>query len=184
MIIGLDIDGCINDMDYYLKELLKKDYNIKNFSSSHNVLHSIGLESKKEQDLFWQDNSDYFNKYMPARKNANKIIDKLMEEHSIFILTAREYNCAGVTIEWLKINNINYHDIYFSCGKKADACIWKKVDYMIEDNPNNILELLKNGVKVIIMDHDYNSYIEHENAIRCKNWDDINDVINKLQKRS
>ena len=51
---------------------------------------------------------------------------------------------------------------------------------MIEDNPDNAMILAENGIKVILFDRLYNQNINHENIIRCRNWNEIWSVISLL----
>ena len=55
-----------------------------------------------------------------------------------------------------------------------------KCDIFIEDHPYNALNLANGGIKVILIDCNYNKGVEHQNITRVSYWKEIKDVIDKL----
>ena len=47
----------------------------------------------------------------------------------------------------------------------------------LEDNPSNAMQLANEGMKVLLIDTNYNKEIEHENIVRVNNWIDIHGFI-------
>ena len=56
-------------------------------------------------------------------------------------------------------------------------------DVFIEDNPQNSLEIAESGIKVLLMDTNYNKTLSHKNIIRVQNWNDIKLHIDKMSKQ-
>lgn len=50
-------------------------------------------------------------------------------------------------------------------------------DIFIEDNPLNSVQLADDGVKVILLDTNYNKDVKHQNIVRVSNWIDIEKII-------
>ena len=52
----------------------------------------------------------------------------------------------------------------------------------IEDNPSNAMQLANEGMKVLLIDTNYNKEIEHENIVRVNNWIDIHGFIQEYNQ--
>ena len=180
--IGIDIDGCLNDLQLSFQRIFKRDYGVILPLNDYDVFKYINISSKEDIDKFWRKYEvEIFNE--SAKLNASKIIEFFSKLNiKIYIITAREYDCAELTIKWLKKENIMYDEIYFNSGNKVDVCTWKKIKYMIEDKSENAIALSENNIKVLLMDQEYNREIKHSNIIRCKDWLDVYDEINKVKK--
>ena len=173
MKIGFDIDGCINNFSEDLIELLKNEYNIENISdSTYNMLESLNIITIEEHRAFYKKHQQYFESRLP-KENAQKVINLLGYNNDVFIITARNYDEAIWTERWLNKCGIKYNELIFNAENKVGACKWKKIDIMVEDNPINALALAKEGIKVLLFDCNYNKDVEHENIIRCYNWNEI-----------
>jgi uncharacterized HAD superfamily protein len=170
--IGIDIDGCLN---YYGKDFynfILKTYNI-------------------EIDLTKYDNSKFLSKEL-GLKNINKlynecsvnnckpeflssfVVNRLNKIHNVYIITARSYERANDTINWLDKYNFNYKDILFNSGNKFEVCKYKDIDYMIDDSPFNIYNLIKNNINTIVFNRPYNQKFYNGPLIyKANNWMDI-----------
>lgn len=182
MNIGLDIDGCMTNFSDELKVLLENEYNVSNVKTdTYHMLQQIGIYSIEDQRLFFDKHKDYFNK-QESKDGCAKVINLLNSNrnNNIYILTARSYDEASSTEEWLRKNSIIQNNIYFNCENKLGVCKWKKIDVMIEDSPYNAMDLANNGIKVLLMDTDYNRNITHKNIFRCYNWDQVYLKIKEL----
>lgn len=192
MIIGIDIDGILNSyynfcVDYGSKfcvELGK--YKLENINEINTT------------DMFlWDENvaHKFWNKYrkdlvmiLPAKKFASEIIKKLKEEnYEICIITARKNNdewypenirnnVEKITKKWLKKNKIFYDRIAFDVKDKGLFCEENNIDFMIEDDPINLRNLI-GKTKVIVFDYPYNRNDEFKNLIRAYSWYDIYNKI-------
>jgi hypothetical protein len=54
---------------------------------------------------------------------------------------------------------------------------------MVDDDPENIIELSTNGIPVIIAGQSYNEYLAGEpNVWYCRNWVEILDILTNYWK--
>ncbi len=196
MRIGIDIDGVLTNVeqfsvDYFSKYLVENniDYMLK--EPDYLVSKAFGVDHAIEND-FWKTMLIYYSENEPARAFASEVIDKLISDgHEIYIITARwtasrddevGENMRNTVKNWLDKNNIHYHKLIFSKAskeRKVDEISENKIDLMIEDSPNNILELSK-YVKVICYYANYNRNISGKNIIKCYSWYDIYKTIKNL----
>ena len=176
--IGIDIDGCLNHYHDVLRKYIKQSYNVDVPASEYYVVDPLKLLPQEENN-FWK-HFDETAIGLKMETDSKKIIDKLSPLFKINIVTARHYISANSTEKWLSKYKIYYDNIYFNSGDKLDVCNWKNIKIMIEDNPDNTMILAKNGIKVLLFDRLYNQEANHENIIRCKNWNEIWSVISLL----
>ncbi len=198
MRIGIDIDGVLTDLDrfhfdYFSKYCVENniDYEIK--GSDYNISKTFGLDRKEELD-FWDEYLDLYATKEKARAFASEVIKKLKADgNEIFIITARWQTnrddilgekARKAVVNWLEENNIVYDKLIFSRAKKEkkkDEIKENNVDIMIEDSPNNIIELSE-LIPVICYDASYNKDCENKNIIRCYSWYDIYRKISLIKK--
>jgi len=173
--LGIDIDGCLNHYHDELRTYIKQFYGIEVSANEYYIIDPLNLSHSKENE-FWQ-NFDTIAIDFKLETDCKKTIDKLSKLFTINIITARHYSSAIITEQWLNKNKLYYDNIYFHSGDKLDVCNWKNIKFMIEDNPDNAVILAQNGIKVLLFDRLYNQEAKHENIIRCKNWNQIYNVI-------
>ena len=132
MRIGLDIDNVILDTDKVLiEEFLKEDKNKRNKGIINKDLYLMsGMFdwSKEEIDEFLHLNMENIAKTLKTKENAKEYIDKLLEEHQIYLISNRnskQYKDAyTTTINNLKENanvlEIDYQEfIYVKASEKG-----------------------------------------------------------------
>ncbi len=196
MKIGIDIDGVLNSqynfcIDYGSKFCCELgEYKLENINVFNTT--DMFLWSEDVAHKFW-------NKYrvelvvnLPARPFAAEVINKIKQEgNEIYIITARKNNdkwfseklendVEGITINWLRENNINYDNIYFDVTDKGKFCKDHGIDVMIEDDPHNIQKIIGN-TNVMIFDYPYNRNKEFSELTRVYSWYDIYSKISKLK---
>ena len=192
MNVGIDIDGVLTNISEYMikygeKFLKENNINSKIDCTKYGIEEMLGIDEKTGLK-FW---IDYLANYIintKPRKDAVKIVSKLKEKHTIFIITARnEYGLGddlygkmeSLTIDWLKRNHIIYDKILFTGEYKVDACRDNKIDIIIEDSPQNIKELSE-VTKVLCFDNPYNKEVKGNNITRIYSWEEAFEEINKL----
>lgn len=183
-IVACDIDGCLNKMIYKLIEVVKNHYNVDvdDSCTDYEILERIGLTTPKDFEMFWDKHTNELHD-IKAYPKAVDVLNKLRENgFKIVIITARGYDLANVTENWLKKQGFVYDDIVFCAGYKVDACLWKGANIMIEDNGKNVLALSNKGVKVLVPSYKYNEGIHHDDVIYCDDWDKIEEQINLFFK--
>lgn len=130
-------------------------------------------------------------KILSNERKCGGVIHQLRKQgHSIYIITGRALanrnNILGKIMrsnvkKWLSKNRIEYDDIYFvstenSSTEKQFLCKELHIDYMVEDDPDNI-ESISNVCNIVCIDADYNRNlsVKHSRAY------DFNDVFTIIQ---
>lgn len=191
MRIGIDIDDTIADtcevafayaQKYTINELGRTAQIQDIPDKHHNYIKTMHGWSQEEEDCFW---NKYYGKMLDKIRPftmAVETINKLKEEgNEIVIVTARwpEDNCDvfGITLEWLKANNIKYDDIVFDAQNKAQVALDKKLDIFIDDSFKNCTDVANVGVKSYIIETRTNKGLCADNVIRVYSWPDIYNKI-------
>ena len=87
-----------------------------------------------------------------------------------------------LTKEWLRKNNIIYDKLIFAGNKeKLQQCMDNNVDIMIEDSPDNIINI-SSKIPVIKYYCRYNKDIQGKNIITGYSWYHIYDIIKNYQR--
>lgn len=193
MKIGIDIDGVLTNIEqwqlddaskYYYEKYKKQIINPK----AYNTEKMFNMPGK--DDEWWFETIEEYLQQAP-RLYAAEIIKKLkQEQNEIYIITARNADESTTinqktlekeTVAWLKKHNIIYDKLIFSSEDKSKTCNENKIDIMIEDKPENIIEVSKH-IPVICYNASYNENCKGKNIIRCYSWYDIYVKIQKLDK--
>lgn len=178
MIIGIDMDDVLVE---YVKSFLEF-YNERNKTNfSYEEFTNISNSVDKNNSFF---KSDYFKK-MELCKGSVRVIKKLAEKNSLFIVTSRQIEWKEATEKLIQENfpgcfkGIFFAgDIHKGSGKKK-ADIYEGMDLVIEDNRGHALECAKNGMKVFLLGKPWNKDIEHVNITKVNGWDEILSSISR-----
>ena len=180
MNIGIDIDGCLNSFYQDFYNYILKNYNLKLDIEEYDHTKFLikNLNIKNINDLYKKVSiHDCKPEFL-----SNFIINKLNKKHNIYIITARDYSEAKQTVQWLEKYKIDYKDIFFNCGNKNDTCKYLKIDYMIDDSPYNIYNLIKDDINTIIFSRPYNKEFYNGNKVYiANNWIDIYKYIKEKE---
>ena len=195
MKIGIDIDGVLVNLERYLidygtKMSVEKQWTINLKLNEYLEVKKFSWTDEQEEEFWNKYLENYVLKTAP-REFAKEVIDKLRKEgNKIYIITAR--NEEGLppetygrmqefTIKWLQDNQIEYDEIIFASDtEKLEQCLKNDINIMIEDSPNNILNI-SSKIKVIKYDCQYNKNIEGENIITAYSWYHIYNIIKELR---
>lgn len=174
----IDIDGTITNLD---------KYKLSNNTSLLDLNPKV-LENKLLKSLIFKFTYLYSNNYK-IRENVVETINYMNNNNiEINFVTKRFFASENTNegfiirklIENMLINNkISYKKIIYTSGNKLKECLSLNVDFIIEDSPVNI-KLLSQYFPVIVIDTPYNKGIKGNNIYRVKNWNEINNIINKL----
>lgn len=186
MKIGIDIDGVLTDIERYIldcgtKYCYENNMQIDLKNINYDEMKTFNW-NEKQALKFWNDYLvDYVKNYKP-RDYAVEVINKLKKDNEIYIITARnDYGMPKVdsgkmpefTKNWLEENKIYYDKLVFKPDcEKLDYCLENGIDVMIEDSPNNIINISKQ-VPVICYNCEYNTKVSGNNIIRAYSWYDI-----------
>lgn len=205
MNIGIDIDGVLTNIRKFMIEEGSKYCKQNNKGK---LINPDAYDSRdvfdwdSETDLdFWIKNIFRYAKENPPLEGAANNMKKLKEDgHKLYIITARwlaspktekqfeENNTIKekmrMTVkQWLKNNDFVYDEIIFSTEDKSKHIELNKIDIMIEDSPQNLMQLSK-LTKMICYDWPYNQGVENDNIYRCRNWNEIYLKIKELGKNN
>ena len=194
MRIGIDIDGVLTNLEECVLAYASK------YCYEHKLNISINPKLMEEEAFGFTANqtTEFWNEYLltyvvntKARQFAPEIIKKLKEEgNEIYIITARnEYGLpehAGkmqdLTKKWLKENDIIYDQIIFSKNSKLQNIEENKIDIMIEDNPNNVLEL-SSIIPMLCYHSEYNAEVTGDKITRVYSGYDIYEKIESMKTK-
>lgn len=181
--ICIDIDGTITD-PYHFIPYLNEIYN-KNITpeqcTTYNWEELYGLDM---EDTLEKLHGNYMYCYGEARvvDGARDIIEELYKNHNLYLVTARSEVLKDITQEWLNANGFSNIDVHLlGSHYKIDKAKELECNIFIEDNPLNAVGLADAGMKVLLIDTNYNKNIEHENIIRVNNWSDIKNIIEEYK---
>lgn len=187
MNIGIDIDNTITEVQNKLNKAAY-DYAIKlgkNIENADNPLEDIknNKDTYKKKFQFSYDELKYFlkniqeeitNKATP-RENAVEVINRLKKEgHKIYIITARDSefhdNPYLLSKNWLDKNNIECDQIIVNAREKGIVCKNENIDLFIDEQLNNCLDALKEGIKVIRIS---NEICNNKDIVDLNSWTQI-----------
>jgi len=182
MRIGIDIDGVIADTFTLLVQELNQYFN-KNLTYDDIVCYDIAAvyNLKKEQLAEFaqlkipllQDNS------VPIPLAA-ECINNLRDRAYVALISARFEQSRDRTQNWLRRHGIQWDDlILLGNHDKAETCVNQKLDYFIEDNLNNALQVSEIGIPVLLLDAPYNRASLPDLVQRVFSWPQICEVFTK-----
>lgn len=181
MKLGVDIDGVVSDSYTYWLGALNKHFN-----KEIKELHDYKLELLF--DVPWQEMNRFFVENvealfmspqpMPGVKRALEMIKA--HKHEIQLITARREEEEEITRRWLRKYQIPYDQLQVIGDKsKAEICQTEQISLFVEDYAVNAELISDLGIPVIILDAGYNRVKLPDSVIRCYNWGQIIDVLDR-----
>ncbi|MDP8260942.1 MAG: hypothetical protein P9M01_01190 [Candidatus Kappaea frigidicola] len=186
MNIALDIDGILANADFafrsMMRHLFKRPF-AKNKVKSFHYEDSFELSESEMKKFYKMFHNEELWLTMKPLKGAVESVKKLSEDNRIVIVTARPRDVKQATIKWLKENEINYQEIYFTLADKHLLLenYNEKIDVFLEDHPIYIQRISDAGTKVIMFEYPWNNHLESRtNIYRVKNWNEAMVKISDL----
>ncbi|WP_455542438.1 5' nucleotidase, NT5C type [Intestinibacter sp.] len=180
--ICIDIDGTITSPYHYLP-YLNSIYNKNLTEEDFTTVYWAELYGDTLEGMLDKLHSNHLNSYSEAHvvEGVKEVVDELYKENNLFFVTARNSTLKEITLNWLKKQQLSHMPLYLlGTDNKLDKAKELKCDIFIEDHPRNALNLANGGIKVILIDCNYNKDIDHKNIIRVSSWEEIKSVIDKL----
>jgi len=206
-IIGIDIDGVLNEHEIQFCKILNQETGIKikpeiiTKMPVHHVVSEVSEED--ERKVFFCE--DYW-KTMPEKQFASNEIKRIKNglAYKIHIFTWRDWfkGIEEITKNWLNEKKIKYDKIIFEKGNlhhpvslsksKSQNRFYlshkRKIKYFIEDDPDKAIILSDICRIVFLIDHKYNNPEFNKdltskfpiNVIRIKDWKEIYKILKKL----
>lgn len=199
IVIGIDIDGVVNDLTLFHISCGTK-YCIEN-----NIPYHIFSSYMDSTDIFqWtaQIDETFWNQYYLqlllypdfVRPFVSKVTKLLIEEgHSLIFITARKdqdlpslesHSMFNITSRYLNENQIYYSDLVLSSYKER-IINSKNIDIMIEDNPIFFQKYSSHqNTSLLCFDTPYNTQVSGQNITRVYSWYDILQKIHLVERNS
>lgn len=173
MKIGIDIDGVISDFVTSFRQLIKKEYDVDfgyDDIHQHDLYKVLGIPETEAKKLIVK-TFEYDLGFQPGAIDG---INKLYTKHEIILVTARPIETKQKTLEWLRKNNISYHDIVFTReGEKhhvEELCF----DAIIDDHLEEITNWIGKVPQVLVFNHPWNKSLNIKNRFeRIYGWENI-----------
>ncbi len=185
--VGIDLDDTIWDYQtIFLKfynEKFKKNPLPKNlFSSSLGGFLKISKEKLRNLLDEFAMRSDFKN--LPLVEGAKEAIQKLEEKHNLFFITARPPKRKELTRECF-FNHFGYYGKIYFLGEKSfshfktkgEICKNLGINFMIDDNLENLKSCKKEGIKSFLLGKPWNKGRNLRGIKRVKNWEEILNLI-------
>lgn len=173
--ICIDIDGTITNPYHfipYLNEMYEKNFTEQDCTTyKWEEMYEVDMD-----DLLAKFHNQYMHSYKEAQvvEGAKDIIGELYRDHNLYFVTARSEILTDITKEWLIENGFSEIDVHLlGSDYKIDKARELSCNIFIEDNPSNAVQLADAGMKVLLIDTNYNKNIDHENITRVNSWADI-----------
>ncbi len=186
MNIGTDIDDVLVDfMKFYIDF-----YNSKNNTSlslndidGRNLQLIMGKTREEIEDSFREFYLTKEFSELTLFEGVKDSLNQLSKNHNIFFITSRPPKISKKTEDFLKSTfsfdfEVFHTDFDDAHSHKADICLNKNIDIMIEDSLKNAEEISKNGITCFLLNKPWNkSERKSSNIICVKNWKEIMEKI-------
>ena len=182
MIIGVDLDGVVFDTERIYMNLAYK-YN-KDVFNNKPVLDINEIRVQKH--FLWtnEESAEFLQKYTldvcknaPVIKDALSVINTLLHRgHTVLFITARGSNVLEEReITKLRLKELGLQNIplIFTSQSKLEACKENRVEVLIEDYYNTVLEVAKNDIKCIYFNALSGYHFNKSNVYETNNWKDV-----------
>lgn len=196
MNIGIDIDDTLTNTyelafnyaeEYTVNELKKEIQYVNREKIRNRFTQNFHGWSEEEDRAFWDKYYEIIVKNVRIKPFAKEVIDKLRDEGDcIYFITARhiseKFDIEEVTRTWLKKHEIEYKGIYLNISDKAKVIKNNNIDFFIDDNITNCLNVLETGIKTCIMDGLINCNFYNEKIERIYSWPHLYQVTSRYKK--
>ncbi len=186
MRIGIDIDDVITDTSLSMKKYIDKyDDN----SDIHNYIEEVmrGEMPTEEIKEFFKENSINIFKNAKVKINASEVMQELLDNgNEIFIITSRgEIKFKGseqLTLEYFKLNKINYTKILFNSFEKSKICKDNNIDVMIDDSAKYCSEIKEQNMEAILFTSEVNK-LANVKLPRVNNWIELKEKLYAIKNK-
>ena len=181
MNIGIDVDGVIMDTEKWFRayaEIFDLDNNGKGKIYPEEFLFQRKYDwSDETTNKFVEQYGFYIEEKAPLMPCVKLVLDKLKKDgHKLILITARGTfgkKEEKLTLKVLRKNKLKFDKIYLSSHDKANICKKENIDYMIDDSPINVKNILDNNIKCIYFRAQGSEIISHKNLTEVHSWGEI-----------
>ena len=182
--ICIDIDGTVTDPYYFMpffnkyfdKKLEPKDC----YTCKIEDLYEVSIDKIIE---FYINEGEEMHKSATVLEGVKDILWEMYEKHNLYFVTARNTKMEHITKSWMQENELPPLEVH-SLGSyyKVDKAKELKCDIFIEDNPENSIQIAESGIRVFLVDTNYNKSTCHENIKRVESWYEIKHLIDEISE--
>lgn len=192
MNIGVDIDNVLSNFnETLLNDYIKHDKSLRNSGIINKDVYIRKMFdwSEEEEKQYYKENIERLVNLLKPIKDCSKYIKKLKNNGNyIYIISGRNngeyFNPYNMTIKWLKKYNIEYDELIltnaYNHQEKADICVEKNIDIMIDDSVNVCFKCFEKGIKSLLFNTEYNK--KETRFTIVNNWKDIFNYVNNYKK--
>ncbi len=192
MNIGVDIDNVLSNFnETLLNDYIKHDKSLRNSGIINKDVYIRKMFdwSEEEEKQYYKENIERLVNLLKPIKDCSKYIKKLKNNGNyIYIISGRNngeyFNPYNMTIKWLKKYNIEYDELIltnaYNHQEKADICVEKNIDIMIDDSVNVCFKCFEKGIKSLLFNTEYNK--KETRFTIVNNWKDIYNYVNNYKK--
>lgn len=185
-IIGIDLDDTLTVLQKYMKEEAKKfDIEINGNGIINEKAYLVGEmygwtdEMKKK---FFKERRKVAIEKANIRANARNVLSRFIDKgYNVIIITARSDLYYGdaykYTKNWLDKKRIKYSKLITGAIDKKNICQKYKVDYFVDDMPNNCINVGTLNNIVVMMIKNGNNRVENQEILSVKNFKEIMEVV-------
>ena len=190
MNIGIDIDDTIaktaEECDIWAKEYTENVLNRKFELNVADVVSPFWARcvycwTDEEDNRFWDMYYEKIMENLKPKENAIEVINRLLENNKIIIITARWDRDTGViakiTKDWLEKHKINYDKLFIGHEDKRKLVTENNIDIFIDDNYKTCKQISELNVRTLIMNSRLNQNIQDDKIERVFSWEDVEEKI-------
>jgi len=183
--LAVDIDGVLAHPGKFIlamNQVIGVDVKYKNFFDHR--IDKVYNKSVEEITLAHQEIDSFFSFEDSApRYGSKKALKRLSKQFEIIILTGRQARYKQQTDNWIKRHFGDYSIIHASATNapyaserdlsKVDYCNKNNIDYIIEDNPYEIHEILRTRTIPVCLAWSVNREFINHNKVFRGNWQQV-----------
>lgn len=180
--ICVDIDGTMTDPYCWL------DYANRYFNKNVKVEEIRVYEINEVMGVSESDFSEFYGTHgpemhlnAPLRDNVENVLEQINRNHNIFYVTARDNRMTDATKKWFEANKLPKNKLYMlGSHYKVDKAKELGCDIFIEDRYENAVQLANEGIRVLLIDCNYNRFPLIDGITRVFSWDEILEKIKSI----
>jgi uncharacterized HAD superfamily protein len=190
-VICTDIDGVLADFCgtfiNFINEIKKTNHSVKDLKY-WKIHKSLGMTEEEEKSLTKIFIERGGIKELPVIKYAMSCIKELSEIATIYAITSRQIELYRDTLFWIR-KNFSYYitDVFFTeRANKTKGEIASRLEALlvVEDNPEQAVEIANKEIIVLLFDYPYNREVNHRNIIRIySGWEEATEIIKEIIKK-
>lgn len=207
MRIGIDLDGVVFDTESYFRayaDLFNYQKNLDftppdNFANKNFFGARDPQEARGQKRYSWSEDliEEFLDTYLihiqsiaPLLPLAKHVLDILHEQgHELIVITRRGYTRKqeiDVTYERCEKEGLHFDEIIFGKDDKIQTCHDLKLDVMLEDYYDNVVDLANHGIPCIYFRGSILKFCDNPNVIDVENWGQALlaiDILDKQKKK-